>query len=140
MWIWPTTAELLGLSTFKQAELARIGVRALAEGKALAHGDLRADNLILTEGRVVLIDWAHPALAPRWADTVILHADMRESVTLPARPALPDDVAITGFLAAIAGGLWWGAFQLAPPGLSTIRAWQRAHALIHLDWVRERLA
>lgn len=119
------------------AELARIGVRALAEGKALAHWDLRADNLILTEDRVVFIDWAHPALAPRWADTVILHADMRESVTLPA---LPDDVAITGFLAAIAGGLWWGAFQPPPPGLPTIRAWQRRHALIHLDWVRERLA
>jgi hypothetical protein len=62
---------------------------------------------------------------------------MRESVTLPA---LPDDVAITGFLAAIAGGLWWGAAQPAPPSLPTIRAWQRRHALVHLDWVRERLA
>ncbi len=119
------------------AELARVGVRALAEGKALAHWDLRADNIILTEDRVVFIDWAHPALAPRWADTVILQADMRESVSLPA---LPDDVAITGFLAAIAAGLWWGAFQPPPPGLPTIRAWQRRHALIHLDWVRERLA
>ena len=119
------------------AELARIGVRALAEGKALAHWDLRADNMILTDDRVVFIDWAHAALAPDWADTVILQADMRESVTLPA---LPGDVAITGFLAAIAGGLWWGAAQPAPPGLPTIRAWQRKHALIHLDWVRERLA
>ncbi|MGW6282636.1 aminoglycoside phosphotransferase family protein [Kribbella sp. NPDC055071] len=118
------------------AELARVGVRALAEGKALAHWDLRADNIILTEDRVVFIDWAHPALAPRWADTVILHADMRESVRLPA---LPDDIAITGFLTAIAGGLWWGASQPPPPGLPTIRAWQRQHALIHLDWVRERL-
>jgi hypothetical protein len=119
------------------AELARTGVRALAEGKALAHWDLRADNIILTDDRVVFIDWAHPALAPHWADSVILQADMRESVTLPA---MPDDVAITGFLAAIAAGLWWGAAQPAPPGLPTIRAWQRRHALIHLDWVRERLA
>lgn len=118
------------------AELARTGLRELAEGKALAHWDLRADNIILTDDRVVFIDWAHPALAPSWADTVILQADMRESVTLPD---LPDDVAITGFLAAIAGGLWWGAAQPAPPGLPTIRAWQRKHALIHLDWVRERL-
>jgi hypothetical protein len=119
------------------AEVARVGVRALAEGKALAHWDLRADNIIVTDDRVVFIDWAHPALAPRWADTVILQADMRESVSLPA---LPDDIAITGFLTAIAGGLWWGAFQPPPPGLPTIRAWQRQHALIHLDWVRERLA
>jgi aminoglycoside phosphotransferase len=118
------------------AELAQTGLRALAEGKALAHWDLRADNIILTDDRVVFIDWAHPALAPRWADTVILQADMRESVRLPA---LPDDVAITGFLAAIAGGLWCGAAQPAPPGLPTIRTWQRRHAIIHLDWVRERL-
>ena len=119
------------------AELARDALRVMAEGKALAHWDLRADNIILTDDRVVFIDWAHPALGPRWTDTVILQADMRQSVSLPA---LPDDAAITGFLAAIAGGLWWGAFQPPPPGLPTIRAWQRQHALIHLDWVRERLA
>jgi aminoglycoside phosphotransferase len=118
------------------AELARTGLAALAEGKALAHYDLRADNIILTDDRVVFIDWAHPGLAPRWADTVILHAEMRGSVTVPE---LPDDEAITGFIAAIAGGLWWGAAQPAPPGLPTIRTWQREHALIHLDWVRDRL-
>jgi len=118
------------------AELARTGIRALAEGKALAHYDLRADNIILTDDRVVFIDWAHPGLAPRWADTVILHAEMRGSVTLPK---LPDDPAITGFIAAIAGGLWWGSAQPAPPGIPTMRTWQREHALVHLDWVRERL-
>lgn len=118
------------------AELARVGISALAEGKTLAHWDLRADNIILTDDRVVFIDWAHPGLAPRWADTVILQADMRGSVTLPP---LPDDLAITGFIAAIAGGLWWGSAQPAPPGIPTMRAWQRKHALIHLNWVRERL-
>jgi hypothetical protein len=118
------------------AELARVGLRALAEGKALSHWDLRADNIILTDDRVVFIDWAHPALATRWADTVILHADMRTSVDLPT---LPDDAAITGFIAAIAGGQLWGAAQPEPPGLPTIRAWQREQAIIHLDWVRERL-
>ena len=118
------------------AELSRSAMRVLAEGKALSHWDLRADNLILTDDRVVFIDWAHPALAPRWTDTVILHADMRGSVDLPP---LPDDEAITGFIAAIAGGQWWGAAQPAPPGLPTIREWQREQAIVHLDWVRERM-
>ncbi|MEU4197945.1 hypothetical protein AB0E69_39040 [Kribbella sp. NPDC026611] len=118
------------------AQLARVGLRALAEGKALAHYDLRADNIILTDDRVVFIDWAHPGLAPRWTDTVILHAEMRESVVLPE---LPDDEAITGFIAAVGGGLWWGSAQPAPPGLPTIRAWQRESALAHLGWVRDRL-
>ncbi|MDX3006685.1 aminoglycoside phosphotransferase family protein [Kribbella solani] len=117
--------------------LARTGLQAQAEGKALAHYDLRADNVILTDDRVVFIDWAHPGLAARWTDTVILHADMRESVTLPE---LPGDEAITGFIAAIAGGQWWGSAQPAPPGLPTIRTWQRQSALTHLDWVRERLS
>jgi aminoglycoside phosphotransferase (APT) family kinase protein len=120
------------------AELARTGLRALAEGKSLAHWDLRADNIILTDDRVVFIDWAHPALAPRWADTVIVHADMRGSVTLPELPDSPDGEAITGFIAAIGGGQWWGSAQPAPPGLPTVRTWQRETALVHLDWVRER--
>jgi aminoglycoside phosphotransferase len=118
------------------AELAGTALRALAEGKALAHYDLRADNIILTDDRVVFIDWAHPGLAPRWTDTVILHAEMRGSVVLPE---LPDDEAITGFIAAVGGGLWWGSAQPAPPGIPTMRAWQRESALVHLDWVRDRL-
>lgn len=118
------------------AELAQTGLRALAEGKALAHYDLRADNIILTDDRVVFIDWAHPGLGPRWTDTVILQAEMRASVVLPELPA---DDGITGFITAIAGGLWWGAAQPAPPGLPTIRTWQRESALVHLDWVRHRL-
>ncbi|MEU8224276.1 hypothetical protein [Kribbella sp. NPDC048915] len=118
------------------AELARTGIAALAQGKALAHWDLRADNIILTDERVVFIDWAHPALAPRWTDTVILHADMRESVTLPS---LPEEEGITGFIAAIAGGLWWGSAQPEPPGIPTMRAWQREQALLHLNWTRERM-
>ncbi|MFI5693427.1 hypothetical protein ACIA58_16390 [Kribbella sp. NPDC051586] len=118
------------------AELAQKGLRALAEGKALAHYDLRADNIILTDDRVVFIDWAHPGLAPRWTDTVILQADMRGSVVLPDLPA---DEAITGFIAAVGGGLWWGSAQPAPPGIPTMRSWQRESALVHLNWVRQRL-
>ncbi|MDX6248819.1 MAG: hypothetical protein QOF10_2179 [Kribbellaceae bacterium] len=118
------------------ARLARTGLDALAKGDGLSHWDLRADNIMLTETRVVFIDWAHAALAAPWADTVILHADMRESVHLPE---LQDDAGITGFLAGIAGGLWWGSSQPAPPGLPTIRTWQRETALVHLDWLRERL-
>ncbi|GAA1598495.1 hypothetical protein GCM10009789_60580 [Kribbella sancticallisti] len=118
------------------AELARTGLDALAKGTSLAHWDLRADNIILTEERVVFIDWAHAARAASWADSVILHAEMRASVELPE---LPDDEGITGFLAGIAGGQWWGSSRPAPPGLPTLREWQRKAALVHLDWLRERL-
>jgi hypothetical protein len=118
------------------AELARTGLVALAKGDGLAHWDLRADNMLLTEDRVVFVDWAHAALAAPWADTVILHGDMYGSVDLPDLPA---DDGITGFLAGISGGLWWGCNQPPPPGLPTIRGWQRETALVFLGWLRERL-
>lgn len=119
------------------AVLARTGLDALAKGDGLAHWDLRADNILMTEQRVVFVDWAHAATAASWADTVILYGDMQGSVDLPT---LPDDVGITGFIAGIAGGLWWGSYQPSPAGLPTIRAWQRESALQHLDWLRDRLS
>jgi hypothetical protein len=119
------------------ADLARTGLEALAKGDGLSHWDLRADNILLTEDRVVFVDWAHAARAASWADTVILYGDMYGSGVEP--PKLPEDDGITGFVAGISGGLWWGSSQPAPPGLPTIRDWQRDSALINLGWLRERL-
>lgn len=127
-WVAGREAEL--------AALARTGLRALAAGDALAHWDLRADNMLLTEDRVVFVDWAHAARAPGWADTVILHGDMYGAVDLPELPA---DDGITGFVAGICGGLWWGSSQPPPLGLPTLRGWQRDQALTYLGWLRQRL-
>lgn len=124
------------------AELAATGRQALAADEALAHWDIRSDNVLLTDERVVFVDWAHPARAAAWADLVIVSADIRGSLTgaeLAGLPAPPDGDAVTGFLAAVAGGLWWAAHQPDPPGLPTLREWQREHAEVHLAWLRERL-
>lgn len=118
------------------AHLARAGLEALSKGDTLAHWDLRADNIILTETRVVFIDWANAARATSWADAVILQSEMRTSVDLPE---VPEDEGITGLIAGFAGGQWWGSHKPAPPGLPTLREWQREMALVHLDWLRERL-
>lgn len=133
-WIGDRVPELV--------ELARAGREALAADEALAHWDIRSDNVLLTEDRVIFVDWAHPARAAAWADLLIVSADIRSSLTgadLAGLPAPPDGDGVTGFLAAAAGGLWWAAHQPDPPGLPTIRAWQREHAEVHLDWLRERL-
>ncbi|MFC0622673.1 aminoglycoside phosphotransferase family protein [Kribbella deserti] len=118
------------------AVIAADGVEALAKGNSLVHWDLRADNILLTGDRVVFVDWTFTSRAADWADAVFVHAEMRSSVRLPQ---LGDDPGITGFLAGIAGGLLWGSQQAAPPGLPTIRAWQRGQADLYLDWLRERL-
>ncbi|MEV6286550.1 aminoglycoside phosphotransferase family protein [Kribbella sp. NPDC051770] len=118
------------------AELARTGLDELAKGSALVHWDLRADNLLLTEDRVVFIDWAHASLGPVWTDTVIMCADMYGAVDLPA---LPDEPGVDGLISAIAAGLLWGSTQPPQQNIPTMRAWQRETALVHFDWLRERL-
>jgi hypothetical protein len=45
---------------------------------------------------------------------------------------------VTALVAAVTGGLAWSAGQPDPPGLPTIRRWQREQAAILLAWVRRR--
>ena len=116
--------------------LARRGVDAVSVDESLVHWDIRSDNLLISDGRVVFVDWAWAGGGASWADLVIVQADIRGSLELPE---LPDDEDITGFLAAVAGGLWWNSRQPAPPGLPTLRAFQLEFAGAALRWLRTRL-
>jgi hypothetical protein len=49
-----------------------------------------------------------------------------------------DPDAITVTVAALAGMFCWAGRLPDPPGLPTLRAFQRAHAEVTLNWVRER--
>ncbi|MDD0857289.1 phosphotransferase [Arthrobacter alpinus] len=48
-------------------ELAALGTGFLA-GESLVHGDLRADNILLTEHGVVLLDWPWAARGAAWVE------------------------------------------------------------------------
>ncbi|MDF8263349.1 phosphotransferase family protein [Luteipulveratus flavus] len=51
------------------AELAALSRRtADLTGEVLCHNDLRPDNLLVTGGRVVVVDWNHVTLGPAWLD------------------------------------------------------------------------
>ena len=130
-------------------ELVALGERALVaiRGDTLTHWDVRSDNVLITRRRrVVFVDWAHACLAARWVDPVIAACDVLENVdvdvdTLLNRfPAVrsADPVDVTAFVVAVTGGLAWAAEQPDPPGLPTIRRWQREQAAILLRWVRRR--
>jgi hypothetical protein len=120
---------------------------AAVTGTTLAHADIRADNILLTPSRVVFVDWPWACLAQPWFDLVaFLPSVAMQGGPLPehvlathpvARGADADDV--TAVVAALAGTWIYLARQPDPPGLPTLRAFQRAQGVVALDWLAERL-
>ncbi len=115
-------------------------------GTALLHGDLRADNVLLTDDDVVFVDWPHAASGAPWADLVFL----LPSVAMQGGPS-PEDVwqaspyattadpdAVTAVLAAVAGFFVHSSRQPPPPGLPSLRAFQAAQGVCAVDWLRAR--
>ncbi|MFF2851409.1 aminoglycoside phosphotransferase family protein [Streptomyces sp. NPDC058001] len=129
------------------AELSAPWREAVA-GTTLAHGDLRADNMLLTHDRVVFVDWPHASLAAPWFDLLVMLPCVRAQggpepeATFTGHPLgrAADPDAVTTALAALAGFFVSHARRPAPPGLPTVRAFQHAQGVAALDWLRTRLA
>jgi hypothetical protein len=129
-------------------ELAALetGYAAAVEGTTLAHGDLRADNILLTGDGVVFVDWPWACLAPPWFDlvamlpSVALHGGPPPEAVTATHPLTrgADPAAITAVIAALAGTWTYAGRQPDPPGLPTVRAFQRASAAVALDWLQAR--
>lgn len=118
---------------------------AASAGDTLVHGDLRADNVMLGEERVWLIDWPHATgEGVRWWDLL----GMLPSVAMQgggdpeaifwrhpnARGA--DRDAVRAVLAGIAGYFVHGAVQAPPPGIANLRPFQLAQGVAALEWLR----
>ncbi|EFG65076.1 conserved hypothetical protein [Streptomyces sp. SPB074] len=144
-------ATVAGLPAPARARLAGLAEReahwpAAVAGTTLLHGDLRADNLLLTEAPdrpVVFVDWPHAATGVAWLDVV----GMGPSVLMGApglRPLLDahltargaDPAAVATALVGLAGLFLTGAARPAPPGLPTLRPFQRAQGEAALAWLR----
>ncbi|WP_189951330.1 phosphotransferase [Streptomyces alanosinicus] len=119
-----------------------------ASGDTLVHADLRADNVLLTaDGGVVLVDWPHAMRAAPWFDLLVMlpcvraqgGPDPEEVFTAHplGRDADPD--AVTAALAGLAGYFVRSSLDPAPPGLPTLRPFQRAQGDAALDWLSRRL-
>ncbi|MFB6957622.1 phosphotransferase [Streptomyces sp. NPDC056309] len=140
-WLDPWARRNLGRLVDREAAWT-----AAAAGSALIHGDLRADNVLLTDDRVMVVDWPWAAVGASWFDVVA----MGPSVIMQSAPdamsfldqhlctcgADPEDV--TTVLIAMAGYFLRQSVQAPPPGLPTVRGFQRAQGEAALDWVRER--
>lgn len=121
------------------------GWRDAVAGDSLLHNDVRSDNtLIEPSGRVVFVDWAHACLGASWVDLVcmipsaVLEGGRPEDVLRCAGDSV-DDAAVDTMLAAILGYFVERSARPDPPGLPTVRAFQRAQGEVTLRWLRTRL-
>jgi aminoglycoside phosphotransferase (APT) family kinase protein len=118
-----------------------------AAGETLVHSDVRADNVLLTADRVVFVDWPHASLGAPWLELLcFLPSVAMQGGPKPweifdvhpvSRGSPPEHV--NAVLAALAGFFVYGAVQTPPPGLPTLREFQRAQGVEALAWLRRRL-
>jgi len=116
-------------------------------GDTLLHADIRADNVLLTEDRVVFVDWPHVCHGAPWIDllaflpSVAMQAGPKPWELFDDHPvgraAEPDRV--NAVLAALAGFFIHRSTLPPPPGLPTLREFQRAQGAESLAWLRRRL-
>lgn len=140
-WISDHFADLVALEPMLASRLP---------GDTLSHTDLRADNVMLTNDRVWLIDWAHARNAARWVDPVLLTCDVIASgadhddggeIDVPKLFAThqafegTDATLVGAVVGTLAATLHWFSRQPSPPGLPTIRAFQDAQADSMLRYV-----
>lgn len=121
---------------------------AAALGDTLLHGDMRADNMLVTPERVLFVDWPGAVRGAAWFDLAALlpslvmqgGGDPEEIVREHPLTAGTDPADLTAGVAAIAGYFVSASLQPVPAALPRIREFQRAQALPALDWLRRRLA
>ena len=142
---------LAGLDPWAARHLRRLadleaGWPEATRGPTLLHADLRADNLLLTATRVVAVDWPWACVGAGWVDLLLLLPSVAmqggpdPEATFAAHPvaAGADPEAVTANLAALAGFLVGASRLPAPPGLPTLRSFQRGQGLVALEWLRRR--
>jgi aminoglycoside phosphotransferase len=135
-------AVLARLDEFAAIEATWI---AAAQGDSLVHGDLRADNILLTPDRVLFVDWPHARIGAPWLDLLFLLPSAAATGTdpeavwaayPPARAADPD--AVTAVLVALTGFFLYQSLLPPPRNLERVRAFQRVQGEAALRWVSAR--
>lgn len=122
------------------------GVEEAVAGATLLHLDLRADNVLLADDRVYVVDWPHAHVGAAWLDAVAF----APSVAMQGG-GLPDDLfarwpgaadaaphGVTAAVASLAGFFTHRALLPPPRGLPTLRAFQAAQGVAARAWLARR--
>lgn len=131
-------------------ELVRIEKQWIpnAAGDTLVHGDLRPDNLIIYDDRVLVVDWSHATCGAPWQDIADLIPHMimagcspgqaqQQVARLAAWQATNPDT-ITAYAAAFAGYWLASSSRPAPPSVPHLRGYQRIAGAAALRWLHHR--
>ncbi|WP_433301697.1 aminoglycoside phosphotransferase family protein [Actinoplanes sp. CA-030573] len=126
------------------SELSTAAARSLesvAHGDTLLHCDVRSDNMLVRPGGgIVVVDWPWACTGPAWIDRMWLACDIVVSGGDPARAIDGIDPGlVTDFAAGMAGSFERVGRLPDPPGIPTVRAFQRRWAGALRGWVRDRL-
>jgi len=136
-------------ATARLDELARLeaGWAEASIGETLLHADVRSDNVLLTEERVVFVDWPHACLGAAWLDlagflpSLAMQGGPRPWEVFEAHPLgrnAPRE-RVLPLIAAFAGFFVQRSTLPAPPGLATLREFQHAQGVEALAWLRRSL-
>jgi aminoglycoside phosphotransferase (APT) family kinase protein len=136
--------ELAGASIEVLAAREEHWSRAAA-GTALVHGDLRLDNMILTDDGVRIVDWPNACTGAGWFDLVMMTASLAmhgvDVEALVGGHPLTRDVDredLDTVLVAAAGLFVSRSLLPPPPTAPTVRDFQRAQAEALLTWLADR--
>jgi len=138
----------VGLDDWSGRHLDRLaalesGWEAASLGGTLVHGDLRADNMLLTADGAVVVDWPQASIgAPIfdlvcWAPSVALEGGPLPEELMARQPAWAqtDPDVVVALVAAVAGYMVHHSLQPAPPGLPTLRPFQAAQGEVSCGWL-----
>jgi Ser/Thr protein kinase RdoA (MazF antagonist) len=115
-------------------------------GNTLCHFDLRQDNILMDSRQVTFVDWPSAAIGPAWFDLFWLLPSVAaqggpEPSEIFKRHRLAAEApmeAVTTVVCALAGYFLSRQRMPAPPGIPTLRAFQRAQAGPALRWLKRR--
>jgi Ser/Thr protein kinase RdoA (MazF antagonist) len=117
-------------------------------GEALVHLDVRSDNALLSRaGGVTLVDWPHACIGAVGLDLVVMlpsvalegGGDPEEHLARAGSANALTGAAVDAIVAGMAGFFVDRGRDPDPPGLPTLRAFQRAQGEVTLRWLRSRV-
>ena len=149
---WPELAAVEDLDPWLAARVERLHEVAQwaltqVDGDTLVHLDLRADNLLVgSDGSLVIIDWPWAVRGARWVEQALLLIEFISSgdssvdpdhwIGQLARTHRIEPLTVVGLLVGVLSYFEAGGRQPDPPGLPTLRAFQRFQADALRGWLR----